>query len=303
MQNSQDELKSPVDQEQKLQEKTLLYKYHQVFYKIFKLPLDWMPPDNQTFTICGKAHCNALCTRIMESDIGAKCCQELEKKRVETASATGQPVIDCCHAGFCDVTIPIIIDGLYHGSLCCGQYLSKLPSGNALRKLEKKLAFLELKKGELGKYYQKSRILTKDEEEGMIELMKLIAASIKNEYGRWLFLENIRQSDPITQATQYIQRHFARALTVEGLARSVGMSKSYFIHRFSQQTGYSPIEYLNRYRISQCEAMLRKSTMNVSQIAYICGFSNITFFNRLFRRYVGTTPSLVRKGKGTQPKS
>ena len=39
-----------------ISDKALLYKYHDAFYKIFHLPLDWIPPDNRTFTVCGKAH-------------------------------------------------------------------------------------------------------------------------------------------------------------------------------------------------------------------------------------------------------
>ena len=54
--------------------KKLLHNYHDAFYKLFRLPLDYIAPDNKTFTICGKAHCNALCARIMESEQGSSCC-------------------------------------------------------------------------------------------------------------------------------------------------------------------------------------------------------------------------------------
>ena len=302
MQNHRNTKRKPSAQGAEIADKTLLLKYHQAFYKLFHLPLDWMPPDNRTFTVCGKAHCNALCARIMESKEGALHCQQMEIKRSEEGRRTGAPIIDQCHAGFYDVTIPIFTDNLYLGSLCCGQYLLKMPSAREIRRREKQLAFLNLKPGELARYYRRTRILTKDESEGMIELMQLIASYIGETYGRWQFLESLHQSDPITQATQFIQRHYATSLTVDGLARSVGMSKSHFIHRFSEQTGHSPVVYINRFRIAQCIEMLRDSTLTVSQIAYLCGFSSITLFNRLFRRYTGKTPIQLRR-ENAEPKT
>ncbi len=277
-----------------LSEKAFLFNYHEVFYKIFRLPLDWMTPDNQTFTVCGKSHCNALCCCIMETEEGARLCRELTEQRVEQARKTGKPVINSCHAGFYDVVIPIFIDNNYLGSLCFGQFLRKKPTAQQIHQVEKRLAFLKLRPGALARFYKDTRILSKSELEGLIELFQMMGAYLGENHDRWQFLASLQQSDPITDATQYIQHHYAQSLTIEGLARVVCMSKSHFIHRFSEQVGQSPIVYLNRYRISQAVEMLKKSKQSIAQIAELCGFTNITFFNRLFKRYIGKTPTQFR---------
>lgn len=280
--------------EEELSNAAFLHRFHEVFYTIFHLPLDWIPPDNRTFTVCGKSHCNALCSRIMESETGAQCCRDLETKIIEKAQCTRKPVILRCHAGFNDVVIPIFVEDIYLGSLCFGQYLSKQPTKAQCGKIEKSLTFLNLQPGELAQYYSESRVLTPAEANALIDLLQFLGTFICQTYGRWQFLEAMGQLDRIRQSTQYIQCHYTKAMTVDGLARAVGMSKSNFIHNFTRQTGYSPIEYLNRFRISKAVEMLKNSKMNVSEVAYQCGFSTMSLFNRLFLRYVGKTPREIR---------
>jgi len=277
-----------------LSEKAFLFNYHDAFYKIFQLPLDWVPPDNRTFTVCGKSHCNALCCRIMESPEGAALCRELTDKRIQEAQQTGKPVITSCHAGFCDVVIPIVADDGYLGSLCFGQFLRRKPSRQQIGQAEKRLSFLNLRPGELARFYKNTRVLAKSEIEGLTDLLQMLGTFICETSDRWQFLASFQQTEPVTMAMQYIQRHYAQNLTIDGLARSVCLSKSHFLHLFSKQVGISPLVYLNRYRINQAMGMLKNSKMSISQIANQCGFFNITHFNRLFKRYVGKTPTEAR---------
>ncbi|MBR4221360.1 MAG: PocR ligand-binding domain-containing protein [Victivallales bacterium] len=279
---------------EELSEKAFLFDYHDAFYKIFHLPLDWIPTDNSTFTICGKSHCNALCNCIMESEEGMRLCSELLEKRVETARRTGKPVVTSCHAGFYDAVIPITINNVYLGSLCLGQFLKSKPTARQIQQVKKRLGFLKLRPGALERFYKETRILGKSELEGLIELLQMLGSYICETYNHRQFLASFQQSDPITEATKYIQNHYAQSITIDGLAHVVCMSKSNFIHRFSEQVGYSPLVYLNRYRISQACEMLQKSKMTIAQIAEACGFSNITHFNRLFKRYMGETPMEYR---------
>ena len=48
---------------------------------------------------------------------------------------------------------------------------------------------------------------------------------------------------------------------------------------------------MNRYRISQAQQLLRDSEISVAQAAELCGFLDPCYFDRLFRRYVGLTPT------------
>ena len=274
--------------------KKLLHNYHEAFYKLFHLPLDFLAPDNRAFTICGKSHCNALCTKIMENETGAALCATLLRQRVAEGKRTGLPVVNRCHAGFFDALIPIFADGDYMGSLCIGQFLRRRPDEAALAAIREELAFLEFEPGELENYYRNTRVMNEEEVEGLVELVQMLGEYICESHTRLRFLESMRSSDPIRTAEQYIQHHYAKHLTVDGIARSVGMSKSYFIHKFTEQNGTSPIAYLNSFRVTQAAEMLSVTDMPVSEIAYHCGFQSLSHFNRQFRKVFGGSPRRFR---------
>ena len=274
--------------------KKLLHNYHEAFYKLFHLPLDYLAPDNRNFTICGKAHCNALCAKIMESETGAALCATLTRQRIAEAKRTRRPVVNRCHAGFFDALIPIFADGDYMGSLCIGQFLRRSPDEAEVAAIRKDLAFLEFEPGELENYCRNTRIMNDEEVDGLVELVQMLGEYICESHMRLRFLESMRSSDPVRTAEQYIQRHYAKHLTVDGIARSVGMSKSYFMHKFTEQNGTSPIAYLNSFRVTQAAGMLTGTKIPISEVAYQCGFQTLSHFNRQFRKVFGESPRRFR---------
>lgn len=278
-------------------EKKLLHNYHSAFYKLFHVPLDWVGPDLHTFTICGKEHCNPLCLRILASKEGAKLCAELEKQSVETAKKTGKPVVTRCHAGFYDATIPIFSGDNYIGSLCIGQYLGKKVSRSELEKIRQQLDFLDISIEELENCYRQTRKFSKEEMEGMTELVQMIAEYICDSYGRIQFMESVNRTDPIHAAELYMQKHYAKKLTVSSIARSIGLSKSYFQHKFTEQNGVSPIQYLNDYRVERAAELLKNTDLTMSEIAVICGFGSVAMFIRHFTRVKSVTPTTFRSAK------
>lgn len=60
-------------------------------------------------------------------------------------------------------------------------------------------------------------------------------------------------------------------------------------------THMTPFEYLNYYRINQSAYLLHNSDADISQIAGMTGFNNISYYNRTFQRYMHMTPSQFRK--------
>lgn len=281
-------------------EKKLLHNYHSAFYKLFHVPLDWVGPNLRTFTICGREHCNPLCLRILDSQEGAKLCAELEKETLALVKKSRKPVIHKCHAGFYDVTIPIFSGDQYIGCLCIGQYLLKMPSRKELQKIRQKLHFLSISSAELEKCFRMTHKFTREEMEGLIEIVQMIGEYICDSYGRIQFLESVKGTDPVRAAELYMQKHFAKKLTVVSIARSVGLSKSYFLHRFVAQTGLSPIQYLNLYRVEKAAELLFSTNLTVSEIAMICGFGSVTMFIRHFKKCKGVSPQCYRLEKRKQ---
>lgn len=107
-------------------------------------------------------------------------------------------------------------------------------------------------------------------------------------------LENSR-SEAMRPVLEYINENFRENITVEQLAETVHLSKSYFMNRFREAIGVGAVEYVIRKRIQYACEMLIKSNSTIAEIAFESGFRNISNFNRQFGKIVGCTPMEYRK--------
>lgn len=94
---------------------------------------------------------------------------------------------------------------------------------------------------------------------------------------------------------KYIEEHYAEHLTVEDMAALCYYSKSHFMKFFKTHMGTGFIDYLNSYRLSLAERLLRTTGSPVLEIAADCGFENLSYFNRLFKRTYRLSPGAYRK--------
>lgn len=103
--------------------------------------------------------------------------------------------------------------------------------------------------------------------------------------------------DPIRQTAEWMREHLATLQNLDDICRYAGLSKYHFIRRFSQATGYSPIQYLTKLRIERSIELLRETDANVDEIARAVGFTGGSYFSKVFRDWVGCPPGEFRTGK------
>lgn len=101
--------------------------------------------------------------------------------------------------------------------------------------------------------------------------------------------------DLIKTLLKYVEDHYSEHLTIAAMAKVCGFSQSHFMKFFKNAMGISFIEYLNDYRLTMAARLLLASSDTIVSIASECGFENLSYFNRMFRRKYGTTPSEYRK--------
>lgn len=98
----------------------------------------------------------------------------------------------------------------------------------------------------------------------------------------------------VQRAVEYINQSYGDNLSLARLAKCAGYSESYFCHRFKAVTGYTPFSYLNRVRIIKAAERLVLTDDKITGIALKCGFENISYFNRVFRKQMEMAPSEYR---------
>ncbi|WP_343532839.1 two-component regulator propeller domain-containing protein [Pedobacter sp.] len=90
----------------------------------------------------------------------------------------------------------------------------------------------------------------------------------------------------------YIEENLNNSkLSVEDLSKHVGMSRGSLYHKILELTGLSPIEYIRSVKLEKAVALLEKSDLNVSQIAYMVGFATPNYFAKSFKAKYNMQPS------------
>ncbi len=100
------------------------------------------------------------------------------------------------------------------------------------------------------------------------------------------------------QAVLYIKAHLADNLSVKEAAKALLVNPDYLSARFHQEVGIPMISYVNQQRVQQAAALLRRTDMQIQQIAAAVGYNNTSYFTRQFVKFQGVTPRAYRKGDG-----
>jgi len=98
----------------------------------------------------------------------------------------------------------------------------------------------------------------------------------------------------ILPVIEIIDSSYNETLNLENLSKILHLNKDYFCRLFKKTTGASVVEYINFVRICKAEELL-KSNMNITDIAHATGFSSLSYFNRIFNKYKGYSPTYFRK--------
>lgn len=103
------------------------------------------------------------------------------------------------------------------------------------------------------------------------------------------------QNRPVQLAKQYIDGHFAEQMTLEDVAEAVHLNPKYLCSVFRQEAGLGYSDYVTAKRMEYASQLLRRTRMTVADIAVKCGYQDVKYFTRLFKKRVGIKPSEYRR--------
>lgn len=101
----------------------------------------------------------------------------------------------------------------------------------------------------------------------------------------------------VEHARVYINEHYGNSkLTLDLVAKAVGISPTYLSALFKQKTQQSFVSYLTQTRLQHAQKLLQTGDYRTYEVAYMCGYDNATYFSTVFKRHMGVSPSSYRKG-------
>lgn len=99
----------------------------------------------------------------------------------------------------------------------------------------------------------------------------------------------------IGKAVDYMNQNFQKQITLSEVAKLANMTDVSFSRFFKNRTGITFMDSLLEMRLGHASRLLIDTTQSVSEVAYNCGFNNISNFNRLFKKKKGCTPKEFRE--------
>ncbi len=114
------------------------------------------------------------------------------------------------------------------------------------------------------------------------------------------FMEHARpkvwtNDERLAKVLNHIRDNICNDISLDDLATLACVSKPYLIRLFKNEVGVSPLQYINRKKIEKAQLLLLTEVKPVMEVAYTLGFSDHSYFIRLFRKITGTTPQAYRQ--------
>jgi len=130
------------------------------------------------------------------------------------------------------------------------------------------------------------------------DLLKLLAL-ISREYDKDVHADDDilfeKYRNAIVSAIEFIDKNYTEKIYLHDICRNSMLSQPYFSYLFKQMTGKTFVSYVNELRLAKATELLANSRMSITEVCTAAGFNEVSYFNRLFKKQTGMSPSQYRK--------
>lgn len=249
--------------------------------------------DSMRVDIRNKIHSTEYCDAAKGTRRGYELCIRCKACANRKAVAQRKPFYGICPYGMVEVVYPVILDGVVACIVYIGHILPdkeeyfprvnracKL-TGVSLREMMEQAAFCEADYN-VEHYMQMAEILSR-------EIQRLWRAQGRE--------KSLRCGGIVGNVEEYLAYHYAQDISLKHMAELYFMNEKYLGRLFLKETGKTFRQYLNDVRLEHAVQLLEKTHLSVLHISLECGYSNVTYFNRVFKEKFGSTPTIYRKAK------
>ncbi len=114
---------------------------------------------------------------------------------------------------------------------------------------------------------------------------------------RHIAMKQKEKTDTVVEkAKAYIADNFSRELSLEEMAKEVGISPYYLSKLFKEAEGVNYIDYVTGLRMEYAKEQLRESEKSIKEICHESGYGDPNYFSRIFKKWTGFTPTEFREG-------
>lgn len=103
--------------------------------------------------------------------------------------------------------------------------------------------------------------------------------------------KNDRKSTVITEAMEYIQKHYNEDISLNDISNYVNLSPQHFSKIFKEATNFNYVEWINNLRVTKAKEYMSKEDYTIKEVCYLVGYKDPNYFSRIFKKYVGISPT------------
>ena len=211
-------------------------------------------------------------------------CRACDRSGSQKALSLGCAHSYHCRFGLTEVASPLYSFGVLTGFLMMGQVITgQRPSGEPIR-----------------------RILPQSEmREQLLSSVPTVPEDLLSSYVRilticaeYLTLSNaigLSSPNPGAMAKSFISHNFRKKITLSDICAHLACSKSTLVNNFRKNYGTTVTEYLTEVRLEEAKKLLNGNEHTLSEIAALCGFSDQSYFSKVFSAKMGCTPGDYRR--------
>ena len=268
--------------------------YERAFGDLTGLPIALQPVETWQLPHHNKRHENALCALMSQKSNSCAACLRIQGQLCRPDA--NEPQTISCALGLSDSAVPVRLNDRLIGFLQIGQVFRKAPTAAQFEKVARQAEQWGVKtdRAKLKKAYFSGRVVTPMEHSSAIQLLTIFAQQLASTANQILIQRENVEPPVITRARLYIQDHQTEAICLGQVAKAVNSSTFYLCKQFKKFVGLNFTEYISRIRIEKSKNLLLNPNLRVSEIAYEIGFQSLTHFNRVFKKFLGQSPTEYR---------
>ena len=229
-----------------------------------------------------------FCSLVQQSNINELTqCNKCDKEACEKAIKTGEPIIYKCHHNLVEAVSPLYNFGILTGFLMMGQVRIE---GEGIDPMLLALAKLNTNNFQPREICAEIPSVREDKIRSYVKIMTICAS--------YLTLSNAVTAPKATVAQltmRYISENFTEHISIKDICDAIGYSKSTILSSFKKEYSTTVNNYLTNLRLERSKKMLENQNTTINEIALKCGFSDQSYFSKVFSAKYGITPTDYRK--------
>jgi AraC-like DNA-binding protein len=219
-------------------------------------------------------------------------CKECDRLGSRAALEQGCSYSYHCRFGLTEVASPLYSFGILTGFLMMGQVIvGPQPCGESIRTILPEAQFRE-------KLLSSVPTVAEDMLASYVRILTICA--------EYLTLSNALSAthqDLGAMTKKYIGQNFQKKITLNDICKHLACSKSTLVNTFRKTYGVTVTEYLTEVRLNEAEKLLRHREYSLAQIAALCGFSDQSYFSKVFATKMGCAPGDYRRRQNIEDTS